>query len=225
MFQHRKQCREAAVSDYNQYSKPVPPWLWIFALLSVSLFVGLLYYLDQYEKGNIKPDQGIDIKELFAGNKTTQKSTGETKKEPGKKKPNFEFYSLLRDLEVIVPESEIPTESDVDNKPENAPQNLPDSKTLAPHTTAPSSDERLANKGQRFFVQAGSFKDYAAADRMKANLALLGVVAKIESVKIPKSGTWHRVRVGPYTNKQQISKVRRILKTNHIDSITVKIKS
>jgi len=215
------------VSDYNQYSKPVPPWLWIFALLSVSLFVGLLYYLDQYEKGNVKPDQGIDIKELFTGNKTTQKSVGAAKKEPGKKKPNFEFYSLLRDLEVIVPESEIPSESDVDQKPENSAQknkqNLPES--VAPQDTESSSEINAANKGQKFFVQAGSFKDHAAADRMKANLALLGVVAKIESVKIPKSGTWHRVRVGPFANKQQISKVRRILKTNHIDSITVKIKS
>lgn len=217
------------MSDYNQYSRPVPPWLWIFAILSVSLFVGLLYYLDQYEKGNVKPDQGIDIKELFAGNKTTQKSIGETKKEPGKKKPNFEFYSLLRDLEVIVPESEIPSESDVDHKSENSTQkntqNLPDSKTLAPQDTDTEAEISVANKGLKFFVQAGSFKDHAAADRMKANLALLGVVAKIESVKIPKSGTWHRVRVGPFASKQQISKVRRILKTNHIDSITVKIKS
>lgn len=202
----------------------------MFALLAVGMFAGLLFYLDQYEKGNVKPDQGLDIKELFAGNNDPQKNAGEAKTDSGHKKPSFEFYSLLRDLEVIVPESDIPSEADTKNESHNTsqppPKNTPQNKAQYDRADLPDTKTKiLPNTATRFFVQAGSFKDFSTADRMKANLALLGIVAKIESVKIPKSGTWHRVRVGPFQNKQQIGKVRRILKSNHIDSITVKIKS
>lgn len=206
----------------------------MFALLAVGMFTGLLFYLDQYEKGNVKPDQGLDIKELFAGNNDTQKKPGEAKTDSGHKKPSFEFYSLLRDLEVIVPESDIPSEAETKNESHNSSQSTSQntskktSQNKAQYDRADLPDTKtkiLPNTATRFFVQAGSFKDFSTADRMKANLALLGIVAKIESVKIPKSGTWHRVRVGPFQNKQQIGKVRRILKNNHIDSITVKIKS
>ncbi len=220
------------MNDHNQYIKPIPTWLWMFAVLSVTMFSGLLYYLDQYEKGKVTSSEGLDIKELFVGSKNTQQNASGEKSEPGGgTKPNFEFYSLLRDLEVIVPDSEIPSVPPVEKSLQDGKQSGPENNLIRPTTPSPPAPQNTqlkkntpSNQEPKFFVQAGSFKDYATADKMKANLALLGVVANIESVKIPKSGTWHRVRVGPFKNKQQISKVRRILKRNHIDSITVRIK-
>ena len=74
-----------------------------------------------------------------------------------------------------------------------------------------------AEQPGQYLLQAGSFKQYQEADRMKASLALLGVQANIQKVKV-NNDTWHRVRIGPYTNLAELNDVRARLKKNDVDS-------
>ena len=46
-----------------------------------------------------------------------------------------------------------------------------------------------------YILQAGSFRNHADADRVRALIAMQGVESKIQKVTIDKD-TWHRVRVG-----------------------------
>jgi len=69
-----------------------------------------------------------------------------------------------------------------------------------------------------FFLQAGSFQNSADADNLKARLALLGLEAQIQSATLPNNKVWHRVRVGPYANMEELSKAKLALKENHIDN-------
>jgi cell division protein FtsN len=76
-----------------------------------------------------------------------------------------------------------------------------------------------------FYLQAGAFKDAKAADRMKAGLALLGIQSKIVSVDLGESGVWHRVRVGPFDDSDELNRVRGLMQSNNIESILVKVKT
>ena len=75
--------------------------------------------------------------------------------------------------------------------------------------------------GQRFILQAGSFRSAADADQMKAQLALLGAVANVQTVNVDGE-TWHRVRVGPVDGARAADQLRRQLQDNGIDVLVLK---
>ena len=56
---------------------------------------------------------------------------------------------------------------------------------------------------------------------MKARLALLGMVARIQTVTV-NDATWHRVRVGPVSGARQAEEIRHRLTENGIDSLVLK---
>lgn len=110
-------------------------------------------------------------------------------------KPRFDFYTILPGSEVPVSEQEIKQAT----KQEGAAKDS-------------------------YFLQVGSFQAAAEADNMKARLALLGLEAVIQTADIPDKGVWHRVRIGPFANIEDMSRSRTLLTQNDISSSLVKIK-
>lgn len=106
--------------------------------------------------------------------------------------------------------------------PETAPsfdfyKVLPDntSSTLPP-TAAP------ANTAPRLYLQAGAFQRADEADNLKAQLALLGVEAVIQTSEVPNKGVLHRVRIGPFHTADEANRTRSLLAQNNIPVTLVK---
>jgi len=128
-------------------------------------------------------------------------------------RPRFEFYKILPELEVVVPEEE-----------EQALLAQPSPPPASP-APAPEAKKPAAGGQERYLLQVASFRGYAEADRLKAQLALLGLQASIQTVEIQDGQTWHRVRVGPFTDREEIASVRQQLKSNGIDAVLLKLSS
>jgi cell division protein FtsN len=75
-----------------------------------------------------------------------------------------------------------------------------------------------------YLVQVGSFNRPADAERLKAQLALLGVSASIQTATLANGKTTHRVRTGAYASKQDAEKVRSLLKRHGKDGLTIPVK-
>jgi cell division protein FtsN len=114
-------------------------------------------------------------------------------------KPRFDFYKILPGQEVPVTEKEL-----------RAAAKAPD-KSGAPRDV--------------YFIQAGAFQNPADADNLKARLALAGLLANVEPANLPDKGTWYRVRLGPFTQLDEINRVRAALAQNGVDASLVKIKN
>jgi cell division protein FtsN len=71
-------------------------------------------------------------------------------------------------------------------------------------------------------LQAGSYRNYADADRVRAILALQGVESKISKVTID-ADTWHRVRVGPMRDLKNLDETRRKVREAQIDAIVIRV--
>ncbi len=110
-------------------------------------------------------------------------------------KPRFEFYKILPGDEVV---------SDQQFK----------------QATAQPPAARARNA---YFLQAGAFQNAADADRMKAELALLGVEARVQTTTLPDKGIWHRVRLGPFSTTEELNRARETLKQNGIDASLIKV--
>lgn len=108
-------------------------------------------------------------------------------------KPRFEFYSILPKRKV------------------NAPAKLKESrKTVA--------QKALPGDIAYYRLQIGSFKNPYEADRLKAELTLLGFDVEVEAFK--KSGKkWRRVTVGPYFSKRSANQAKWRLSKNHFPGI------
>ncbi|MCF6217748.1 MAG: SPOR domain-containing protein [Gammaproteobacteria bacterium] len=118
----------------------------------------------------------------------------------------FDFYSILPTLEVIIPDQEI-----YELRKES--QGSEAKKAIKP-----------IKKPGRYLLQAGSFRKASDAERVKVELAFLGVESYVEPVVIDNSNTWYRVRVGPFDNNKSLDKIRNRLLDNQIEVMVLKVK-
>lgn len=112
-------------------------------------------------------------------------------------KTRFDFYTILPGSESQVSTEEIKIK-------EETPQ----------PTTQPT-----------YFLQVGAFQTEEEADNMKATLALQGFEALVQTASIPEKGIWHRVRVGPLKNLDQINKTKADLISNGFKADLIKVNS
>jgi cell division protein FtsN len=103
---------------------------------------------------------------------------------------------------------------------------------ILPGNEEPATDQQLrdaqkkatASAREAFFLQAGAFQSAADADNLKARLALLGIEATIQTASVADKGLWHRVRVGPYTSVEELTRARDILKQNGLETSLIKVR-
>ena len=88
-------------------------------------------------------------------------------------------------------------------------------------TTKPGAQAAIDKPGS-YVLQAGSYRTYAEADRVKALLALQGVQSRIEKAPI-ESETWHRVRIGPIHDLHVLDETRRKIREAQIDAIVIRV--
>ena len=74
-----------------------------------------------------------------------------------------------------------------------------------------------------YFLQVGAFQTEVEADNMKAKLALQGFEAVVQTAAIPDKGVWHRVRVGPLKDLDQINKTKSDLVNNGFKADLIKV--
>lgn len=118
--------------------------------------------------------------------------------------------------------------ADKNGKPTGKPRF--DFYTILPGSEGPVSDREIAQAAKQdnpakegYFLQVGSFQGAAEADNMKARLALLGLEAVIQTADVPEKGVWHRVRIGPFSNIDDMSRSRGLLVQNNIPFSLVKV--
>jgi len=187
-------------ADYKSHvnrkqKKPLPGLIWMMAGLSIGLFVAFLVYLDKQPASEIS--FGDAVKTELEKIKQNKAATASKSKTAGKQEPKFNFYTILPELEVLIPEDEI-----------------------RPPASKQASGDDVA---KRYILQAGSFRSRQDAEKLKATVALLGLEASINQVSIDKE-RWHRVRIGPVNNRRDLNQNLNLLHRNNINAMAMELK-
>lgn len=145
------------------------------------------------------------------------------------KKPKFDFYSVLSEKEVRIPDAEISAQARIEQQrkqqaaeaqqattPPDASQALKQDVTAAPASAVPQPA-----KGSGYLLQVGAFPNAADAETLKAKLALQGFVANVQSVNVGGQ-TYHRVRLGPFHSATRLESIKQRLTKAGINSIALK---
>jgi cell division protein FtsN len=102
--------------------------------------------------------------------------------------------------------------------------------TILPGTEQQVSEEEIKRQEavavkETYFLQVGAFQTEQEADNMKAKLALQGLEAIVQTAEIPDKGILHRVRIGPFSDLNELSKSRALLEQNGFAADMIKVNS
>ena len=183
-----------------------PAWLWLLVGLLLGIGLMLLVLVKDWAPLLRRKDMP----------QPNPQATAPKESEPpvaeAKPKKNYDFYQVLPEAEVVIPDAELSAKA----KAEQQARANAATPAGAAATAAPS-----AAPGGRYVLQTGSYPEPKAADEAKAKLALAGFVAQVQPVTI-NGKTWHRVRVGPYASASELEAAKRSLSENGINAIALK---
>ncbi len=75
-----------------------------------------------------------------------------------------------------------------------------------------------------YFLQVAAFPKPADADNLKARLALSGIESKIQTAELPDGSIWHRVRIGPFVDQNELNESRQALKGLNLEANLIKVR-
>ncbi len=174
-----------------------PGWAWMIFGLAIGLSVAFAIYVRDGQP-SVPPAAARQPASLESAIDDNGEKPGdaaiESVEEP--QESRFTFYDMLPNFEVVIPEQEPDVRADV--------------------------EPRAVVKPGLYILQAGSFTRPEDADRRRAELALQGIESTIQRVTIDDK-TYHRVRIGPTDDLEELNMLRSRLRTAKIDVIRIRL--
>jgi cell division protein FtsN len=173
----------------RRQQQPASNFAWMLLGLALGLLVALVVYLRN--SGTAEPT--ADAPPQAARAAAPQAPAAEPEPERDER---FDFYDVLPQLEVVIPEVDAPPRAD--------------------------TPVRAVEEPGSYVLQVGSFTALGDADRMQANLALVGIESRIQRVTIDDD-VYHRVRIGPIRDLEHLNQTRRRLRDARIEWLLMKV--
>jgi cell division protein FtsN len=178
----------------------IPGWVWLAVGLLGGLAIAAALFMGDRWKGvdSLLPKPNPEARAPAR----PEEPVAQDAPAPAPRKPKYEFYDVLRDREVVIPDAELNAQAEVEaQKPADVPA--------------------VPADGVRYLIQAGAFRSLADADAVKARIALTGELARVESAQI-EGGTIYRVRLGPYPNAGALAAAKQALASHGIDAVAIR---
>ncbi len=172
-----------------------PGWLWMLFGLAIGLSVAFAIYVRDRQPASPTPvaRQPASL-ESAIDDEAEPPAAAAVTEEP--EESRFTFYDMLPNFEVVIPEQEPDVKAD--------------------------TEPRAIVKPGLYILQAGSFTRFEDADRRRAELALQGIESAIQRVTIDDK-TYHRVRIGPMDDLEELNVLRARLRAADIDAIRIRL--
>lgn len=189
-----KRKKKRKTSPRKKKQQEYPGWMWMIFGLGIGLSVALAIYMKDREPVIVVRETTPQPASLASALENSNEVAAAAAEEPPENR--FDFYDMLPNFEVIIPEEE------------------PD--------VAQDMEPRAVELPGTYVLQAGSFAEYADADRRRALLALQGIESRIQRVTIDDK-TYHRVRIGPTRDLDELNALRSRLRIAKIDVLRIRL--
>jgi cell division protein FtsN len=193
-----------------------PAWVWLGLGVLLGLALSALVLIKDWAPMLRKKNLPQPNAEATAPKESESAVADEAAKKPAPPKKTFDFYSVLPEMEVVIPDAELSAKARAEQQRQQAAMAQSQTANTATPPPVPASEG-----GGRYVLLAGSYGDAKAADEAKAKLAMLGVVAKVQSITI-NGKVWNRVMVGPYANASDTESAKKALADNGVKAIPMK---
>lgn len=212
-------------------------WPWFVGGFVCGLLVAYVAYLREYSPETLQ---------LIASQSALRDEASRKGAQPaeGNGKPRFEFYTLLPEMEMAVPERELEAAAEREQRRAEAARREREqaAATAAPvsaqppaATTAPAPADQPAesepskvapapDQDSVYMLQVASFTHAEDADRLRARLTLMGLTTSVQTVSVDGTQTYFRVRVGPYADITRLNDARTRLREHDLEPLVLKVR-
>lgn len=188
--------RKRRRSKRSRKKQDFPGWLWMLFGLSLGLSVAFAVYVKDREPApatTAARPQPASMQTALDENDARASRQSDGEEPPEQR---FTFYDMLPNFEVIIPEQE--------------------------HDVAADIEPQAVLEPGLYVLQAGSFSAFADAERRRAELGLQGIASQIQRVTIDDK-TYHRVRIGPTSDLDELNMLRSRLRAAQIDVLRIRL--
>jgi cell division protein FtsN len=220
----KKPAAKRGASRYQAPAKPpIPGWVWLACGLLIGAFV---VFLMKLEPGRSEVKRVKEEVTRPANNPAAKPQANSPTPSAAPAKPKYDFYTLLPESEVIVPMDAPVEKPPAALTPEElakadaaralaalsgqTPPPLPAASATPATAVTPPPTLAKAPLSTQFFLQAGSFRKQADADKVRAQIIMLGQSVQVESGNV-REETWYRVLVGPFASREQLTQAQKSL--------------
>jgi cell division protein FtsN len=187
---------KSAARDYKPKRKATgfSGWTGVLCGLALGLGVAAVVYIKDHRPDAPIAKAGKMDRRKSRGNEPPDTDAADSGTEDSAK--SYAFYDQLPKFEVVIPEKEKDVRPDIKSVPET--------------------------RRGTYVLQAGSYKNFADADRVRAQLALQGIESKVQKVTVDDN-TWHRIRIGPISKLDELNRLRQILRKADVDVLVIRV--
>lgn len=206
---------------------------WMLALFSLLALAGLVFVLNQLLNVDSKniPSTASPAKQPTNSYKqitTTEKKPlpvkpqAEKKSLPASNKPENKPATAKNSLPKVVEKS---VDAEITSKQSKYEfyELLPKSEITPAAVEEYKSTPRDAKLDKQYVLQAGSFRNAADAEKMRAQLLLSGLSNVHTNLSSGSNGQWYRVRLGPFDNRSAMNKAHDKLARLNINAMAIRI--
>ncbi|WP_223787958.1 SPOR domain-containing protein [Marinicella meishanensis] len=129
--------------------RPVPGWIILLSGVLSGLLLAIFIYIKGWVPEPIQPNQPVP-----GVAKEVEQPIEDVSKDLSKSKPDYDFYSVLPEMEVVIPKEELEQQVARDSKE------------------------------YTYILQVASFKNRPDAEELKARIAFTGQIAFIQSIDV-----------------------------------------
>jgi cell division protein FtsN len=218
--------RKSGQATRGGNSSRFPAWL----LILVGLLLGVVLALAAFNKGwapQLRKQTLPQPNPNATAPRESEPPVAEAKPTEAKPKKNYDFYTVLPEAEVEIPDAELSAKVKAEQQARTAAANppaQPTAATPAPTSAAtppnPATTASAASAG-RYILQVGAYSDAGVADEQKAKLAMAGFTSQVQSITV-NGKIFHRVRLGPYASASELQAAKRELSNSGINAVALK---
>ncbi|MBT8106772.1 MAG: SPOR domain-containing protein [Gammaproteobacteria bacterium] len=188
--------RRKSRSNSRRQQQDYPGWLWMLFGLALGLAVAFAVYVKDRRPVVVAETAAPQPASLQGAIDDNDEAAAAAQPPAEERESRFTFYDMLPNFEVIIPEEE-------------------------PDVAVDAEPQAIVEPGL-YVLQAGSFTLHADADRRRAELALHGIESQIQRVMIDDK-TYHRVRIGPTDDLDELNMLRSRLRVAKIDVLRIRL--
>ena len=134
----------------------------------------------------------------------------------------FDFYKVLPEKEVVIPNAELSAMAKAEQQKAAAANNT-STATPAAASAVTNADNTAASSKGTYVLQVGAYPEADKADAKKAELALQGFTAHVQTISLDGK-TWNRVRLGPFATATELQAMQKKLQAAGFAAMPMKEK-
>ena len=188
-----KKTRRKSGSDFGFFGKE----FMIGLMIGLAVAAGVFVY-QQRALQKVAAAEPTEPRPRPVAPRTQTEGAADAAEEPQRE---YQFYDMLPQQEVVIPENERET-----NK---AP----------PAAAKPNSP---VQRPGTYVLQPGAYRNLEEAERLQAKLSRLGVSSAVQRLSID-TDVFHRVRIGPISNLDELNRIRGKLRAADIDAVLIRV--